>query len=53
VASVTPNVGASSLVSTALSGAFYRSDAYRNLRKFSYNGVGRSPFSDLAQVTTP
>jgi len=33
VASATSNVGASSLVSTALSDAFYRLDDYRNLRK--------------------
>ena len=42
MASVTSNVGASPLVSNALSGAFYRSDACRNLRTFRYVTTGQA-----------
>lgn len=50
VASATSNVGASSLVSTALSGAFYHLDDYRNLREFSYVTLSLIVFSSWIRL---
>ena len=56
VASVTSNVGASSLVFTAFSGAFYRLNLCRNLRMFRYWGgcyfipAMHSAFTDQIQI---